>query len=46
MAGSLRKEKQWCNTASPGEKVKRILTDTRSAGRDSFWIGGSAPIAM
>lgn len=26
--GSLRKEKQWRDTASPGEKIKRVLTDT------------------
>jgi hypothetical protein len=35
-AGSLRREKQWRATASPGQKVRRVLTDALQTLLDGF----------
>lgn len=35
-AGSLRREKQWRATASPGQKARRVLADTLRTLIDGF----------
>ena len=35
-AGSLRREKQWRTTASPGQKIRRVLADALRTLLDGF----------